>query len=138
MKRTGLLLLILAFITLGSKCNRDNRIPYVQTNFTLNLNLPGYIDLTVPTGWITVSGGSRGILIYRVNNDTFMAYDRHSTYEVENNCRVDVLDDNITVTDPCSESEWLIIDGSVLSAPATFPLQQYNVSWNPPNLRIYN
>lgn len=138
MNRLGLVLLLFAFVTMGSRCNQQDRIPYVQTDFTLNLNLPAYIDLTVPSGWITVSGGSRGVLIYRISNTDFIAFDRHSPYEIDSGCRVEVEDDNITVVDPCSNSEWLIIDGTVLSGPATFPLQQFNVSWNPPNLRVYN
>lgn len=130
---------ILPLLFLDARCDRgESQIPYREVDFEINLNLPAYQDLVVPTGWIYVSGGSRGIIIYRHTQETFVAMDRHATYNVDDNCRVDVLEDNITVEDPCSGSRWLIIDGSVMDGPATFPLQQYSTSWNPPILRVYN
>jgi hypothetical protein len=137
MKHYWIFLLPLLF--LNAKCDKgESQIPYRAVDFEINLNLPAYQDLVVPTGWLYVSGGSRGILIYRHTQDSFVAMDRHATYSVNDNCRVEVLEDNITVEDPCSGSTWLIIDGSVMSGPATFPLQQYSTTWNPPVLRVYN
>ncbi len=132
----GIFLLVL--VLSGSRCNRQQFVPYVPVSFEINLNLPAYQPLTAPSGWINVSGGSRGIIIYRVSMDGFMAYDRHSTYDVSANCQVAVEDDNILITDPCSGSQWLIIDGSVVQGPAEFPLQQYQTFWQPPVLRITN
>jgi hypothetical protein len=127
-----------ALILSSARCNRNRFIPYVPVDFELNLNLPAYQPLTSPSGWITVSGGSRGIIIYRLNMDEFIAYDRHSTFEVDANCQVRVEDDNILITDPCSGSQWLIIDGSVVQGPAELPLQRYQTFWNPPILRVVN
>ncbi len=124
--------------TLGARCNRDSVVPYVPVQFEINVNLPAYQALNAPSGWLYVSGGSRGIIIYRLNNDEFMAYDRHSTYNIEDGCQVTVGEDNILISDPCSASQWLIIDGSVSVGPAERPLQQYNTFWNPPVLRISN
>ncbi len=67
-----------------------------------------------------------------------MAYDRHSTYKVDDACRVEVDEDGVLISDPCSESQWVITDGSVVNGPAVQPLQQYNTSWNPPTLRVFN
>jgi hypothetical protein len=131
--------IVFALILMSSSCrDRNTQIPFVNTDFDLNINLPAYQDLNVPTGWIYVNGGSRGIIIYRHTQDEFVAFDRHSTYDVEASCQVEVLEDNITIEDPCSGSQWLIIDGSVMNGPATFQLEPYNTQWNPPILRIYN
>lgn len=130
-----LLLMVLVF---GTQCNRNRFIPYVPVDFEINLNLPAYQPLTAVSGWITVSGGSRGIIIYRLNQDEFIAYDRHSTYEVDAACQVAVEEDNILITDPCSGSQWVITDGSVASGPAELPLQRYQTFWSPPILRIVN
>lgn len=122
----------------GARCNEQRQIPFVQVNFQIDLNLPAYQPLTATAGWIYVSGGSRGIIIYRRNQDEFMAYDRHSTYKVDDACRVEVDEDGVLISDPCSESQWVITDGSVVNGPAVQPLQQYNTSWNPPTLRVFN
>lgn len=129
---------MVALLTLGARCNRDRVVPYVPVEFEININLPAYQALNAPSGWIYVSGGSRGIILYRLNNDEFMAYDRHGTYNIEDGCQVAVSEDNILINDPCSDSQWLIIDGSVASGPAERPLQQYNTYWNPPVLRVSN
>lgn len=134
-----LTLFILITCLVFPSCRKDqSRIPFVPVDFTINLNEPQWFNLTSITGWEYVTGGSRGIVIYRHTLDEFVAYDRHSTYNVGEGCRVSVEDDNITLADECSESEWLIIDGSVLQGPATVPLQAYNTTFNDPFLRIYN
>lgn len=138
MKRWILISTFILTVGTASKCNKDNIVPYVPVNFEINVNLPAYQPLNAPTGWVAVSGGSRGIIIYRVSQDEFRAYDRHSTYDVDARCQVAVNDDNILITDPCSGSQWLIIDGSVAEGPAELPLQQYNVIWTPPVLRVTN
>lgn len=137
--RTKLIIGVLLILFLGSsRCNRNRVIPFVPVDFEINLNLPAYQALTAPSGWLTVSGGSRGILIYRLNLDEFIAYDRHSTYDIDAACQITVGEDNILLNDPCSNSQWLIIDGSVVQGPAELPLQRYQTFWNPPVLRVLN
>lgn len=133
-------ILCILIVSLASPgCRKDNnRIPFVPVDFTININEPQWFNLISVTGWEYVTGGSRGIVIYRHTLDEFVAYDRHSTHNVDDGCRVEVADDNITLDDECSDSQWLIIDGSVLSGPATVPLQPYNTTFNDPFLRIYN
>lgn len=113
-------------------------MPLVQVNFTVNINEPSFFDLTGITGWVYVSGGSNGILIYRNNVDQFTAYDRHAPYNVNERCRVSVLDDGITVKDECSESSWLLLDGSIISGPTIQPLKQYSTQFSGSILRVYN
>ena len=130
---------LLAGLLLSTRCNRDVQdIPYVPVDFTLNVNLPAYMNLSVPTGYVLVAGGSRGIVVYRYTTDTFVAFDRHSTYDIAAGCQVS--DDGIFLVDPdtCSTSQWYIFDGTVAEGPATLSLHRYYTSWNPPILRVYN
>ena len=124
-----------------SSCEQNNQnIPYFPVNFDLNLNLPAYTSLNYPGEHLIVQGGSKGIILYRYTIDEFIVLDRHSTFDVSMNCKVVVESDGITLSDEneCSESKWLIIDGSVMQGPATLPLHRYRTSWNPPILHVYN
>jgi hypothetical protein len=122
-----------------SRCNDKNQfIPYVPVDFQINVDLPAYIDLSVPSGHLEVSGGSQGIILYRYTLDQFVALDRHATADISAACQVQLEEDGLILSDPCSNSKWLIIDGSVLEGDATVPLQRYATSWNPPILRVYN
>src|SRR5687768_11361446 len=139
MRRSLFLLIIVALSC--SRCrdrNNTNQVPYVPVNITINVNQPDFFDLTVPTGWVYVTGGSRGIIIYRNSMDEFTALERHSTFEPENQCSVAVDEDGVLISDPCSDSQWLIHDGSVVDGSASLPLIQYETSFQDPFLYITN
>ena len=135
----GAAIAIGALVLLQSRCNDTQQfIPYVPVDFSVNVNLPAYIDLSVPSGHVVVNGGSQGIILYRYTLDQFVALDRHSTFDIPANCQVEVAEDGLLITDPCSNSEWLIIDGSVISGDAIYPLHRYATQWNDPILRVFN
>lgn len=134
-----LLTFIIAGALIQSRCNDPNQyIPYVPVDFSINVNLPNYMDLSVPSGHILVNGGSKGIILYRYTLDDFVALDRHATADIPAGCQVQVAEDGLMLIDPCGNSEWLIIDGSVVSGDATLPLHRYATQWTPPILRVYN
>ncbi len=139
MKRIILYISLIVLLASCKGCNEDNSVvPLVSVDFSININQASFFELTNITGWVYVSGGSRGIIIYRNNIDQFTAFDRHSPYNVDEGCRVSVLEDNITIKDECSESTWLILDGSLISGPAVQPLKQYSTQFNGSILRIRN
>ena len=135
-----LLLILLGFLTQAKCDNRVQNIPYVPVNFDINLNLPAYNSLNFPGERIYVDGGSKGIIIYRYTLDDFVVLDRHATSDIEMGCQVNVTSDGLTINDnlECSESKWLIIDGTVMQGPAILPLHRYSTSWNPPILSVFN
>ena len=125
MKKFTIPLLVLgAFLLMQSTCDQNNQnIPYIPVNFDINLNLPAYNSLNFPGEHLILQGGSQGIIVYRYTMDEFVVLDRHSTFDVALNCKVSVESDGITLSDEddCSESKWLILDGSVMEGPATLP-----------------
>ncbi len=129
--------IILLYPTIGCK-KSNNVIPYVDVYISININNPAYFKLTSVGGWTYLSGGSKGIIAFRKDQDTFMAYDRHSTYNVDDGCILAVDSSNVFAEDPCSGSQFLLNDGSVLNGPATFPMQQYKTSFDGQVLQIYN
>jgi|TARA_B110000444_G_scaffold253600_1_gene284734 hypothetical protein len=133
----GILLLLLT----QAKCDSSHQnIPYVPVNFDINLNLPAYNSLNFPSEHLLIAGGSNGLIIYRYTMDEFVVLDRHSTFDIPLDCQVTVGPDGVTLSDgsECSESQWLILDGSVMQGPALLPLHRYRYSWNPPILHVYN
>ena len=134
--------LVFVLVTTIFSCNKNNnRIPYVPVDLYLNTTLPSYSSLNIIGGWVYVSGGSKGIIVYRQTADTFTAYDRHCTYDVNANCiPADVDSTNLTITCECDGSQYQIFDGAVINGPATYPLQQYQTSYDDftNTLHIYN
>ena len=132
-------ILLIPCILLGCSKDDDGYIPLVNVNITIHTNDPAFNIISVPGGWTYVNGGSRGIIIYRVSNDKFNAYDRHCTYETSNSCGLVSVDaSNITGLDDCCSSKFLLTDGSVTKGPASLPLKQYSTSFDGQVLRIFN
>lgn len=133
--------LLLIGITQGCKKNKNN-VPYVPVDVYINISLPAYSNLNVIGGWAYVSGGNKGLIVYRQAADAFMAYDRICTYNASNSCgKVDVDSSGSYAICPCDGgSKYQLYDGQVVKGPATFALKQYQTSYNDINntLHIYN
>lgn len=138
-----LFLLISVILLTGCKDDDENeRVPRIATDITLNLDLPEYQILLNPGGWIYLTGGSRGIIVYRVNLEEFSAFDRHCTYNVPEACRVSVDEESgITATDnQCCGSQFELITGNVIEGPAQLGLSTFLTQFNSNSntLRVFN
>ena len=123
----------------GCKKENTSGVPFAGVDITINITLPAYVDIQVPGGWLYLTGGSMGIIVYRKTLDEFVALDRHCPYQPGDYCRVIVDDSQVLARDTsCCHSAFLIMDGTVTEGPATIGLQQYNTSFNGTLLRIYN
>ena len=132
------LMLVLASCT---SCGETQQyIPYVPVNVDIDLNLPAYNTLNFPGEAIALPGGSKGLYVYRYTLDEFVVLDRHATFDIPLGCQVTLDSDNITLRDnsDCSESQWLMLDGSVMNGPASLPLHRYRTSLNGSILHIFN
>ena len=131
------IILLIVLLHLGCE-NEVYDFPQVDVNLNLYINNPEFFNIEAPGGWIYLNGGVAGILLYRKNLDEFIAYDRASTYNPVEDCGITVDLDNIILKDPCSDSQFLITDGSVIQGPASQALKRYNTNLYGNNLSIYN
>ena len=135
------LLLLLAVTGISSSCRKETTsgVPPVQLDITININLPEFADLQVPGGWVYLTGGSLGLIVYRKDIESFIAMDRHCPYQPENLCTVFVNEDQVTATDSlCCDSRFLLQTGQLIEGPAGTDLRVYNTLFNGTTLRIYN
>lgn len=124
-----------------SSCENTNRtgVPYAPVNFQIVVSNPDFAALQAVGGYVMITGGSRGIIIYRASPDEFRAYDRHCTFLPEEGCRTTVDNTDIfAVCDECCNSKFLLVDGSPVDGPAALGLLQYNTSFNGNVLWITN
>jgi hypothetical protein len=132
-----ILFIAVVLVVVGCR-DRQSQIPVVSVNFSININEPQFFDLSVPTGYVYVIGGSQGIIVYRINETDFIALERHSPVNPEDDCQVIVAEDGVIIEDPCSNARWLINDGSVVDGDNSFALRTYETSFNNPILYIFN
>ena len=133
--------LILVFVSLFAlvSCDDDQRHPvpdvYVDFEFNIihyNLSGPGSAHQFSRDE----SGGYQGIIVYRVSMDEFRAYDRACPCD-PHNCKVSIdPEDNWYATDPCCNSVFLLLDGTLVEGSAQFPLKEYRARFNPQTNRL--
>lgn len=111
----------------------DDAIP-VQAfdDIQLNLTLPSYVSLLSTGGYgATNAGGTRGIILYRLNASTVLAFERNCSYQPLNACAtVDVHSSGLYMYDACCNSNFRFDDGTPTGGPAWRPLLQYSTSLN--------
>lgn len=92
----------------------------------MNLTLPEFSKLRVDGGMMATKGGVRGIIVYRVNANTFNAYERNCSYHPnEASATVDIDASNLFLKDYSCGSQFSKESGQPMSAPAWRPLRQY-------------
>ena len=132
---------IFFLIVLQFSCKKEenNNIPLVEVNLFLNLGDPDFTNLQRIGGSVEITGGSRGIILYRISNEEIKAYDRHCTFQPQSSCALVSVDPtNITASDQCCGSSFLLSNGDVSRPPASTPLKQYNTSLSGNSLHISN
>ena len=121
------------------KKDNDNAVPNVAVDIYLYTSNPSFTNLNPIGGWVYITGGVRGILVYRKSSTEFMAYDRNCSYQSSQPCATVVVDaTNIVATDTCCHSKFSMYDGSVLNGPAGLPLKEYQTTFDGNVLHIYN
>ncbi len=112
-----------------------------QVNYTILSGSAQFFPLNVIGGYTYVAGyGLKGILVYRINTNQFVALERSCTHDGCDNANafVKVLTGNTSVKDSICGSIFNITDGTIQNGPATVGLFQYHTSWDGNQLLIYN
>jgi nitrite reductase/ring-hydroxylating ferredoxin subunit len=140
-KNAVVFIVLIGLLFTTSQCKKDKKdeIPYVYVNFYININSTLYLNLNNIGGYEYITGGVRGIIIYRRSSDEFMAYERDCPYQPSNDCALIEVDNSaIMAVDSCCGSKFLLTDGSVSNGPATRSLKTYQTSFDGTTLHVFN
>ncbi len=131
---------VLLLVLLVPQCKKDeDQIPNAYVNFYIDVTSTQYIGLNNIGGYVYVTGGVRGIIIYRRSVDEFMAFERDCPYQPSNSCALVEVDNSAVIAvDSCCGSQFLMLDGSVIQGPATKMLKQYQTTFDGTTLHVYN
>ena len=127
------ILLFLLFLSLAA-CNDTitpvSPVPDVIVREEVNLNSILAQPLKIRDGnSIYISGGIKGIIVYRKTQDIFLAYERQSPYKMEDTCGIiNVPSSQFYMEDTCHGCtfSW---EGRPLSGPCRDVLKSYSVSY---------
>jgi hypothetical protein len=92
----------------------------------MNLSLPQYASLSTVGGFTYVSGGVRGLIIYRKDSNIYLAFERNCSFQPTDACAtVEAL--QLYMQDACCGSTFNY-SGTPTGGLAWRPLQQYATS----------
>lgn len=135
----AILLLTALFSCKKTTEEQQPEIPFVMVNFVIMPNSTQYIELNQPGGVVTVTGGYRGIIIYRKTENEFMAYERACAYDpTADSARVQIESSGITCVCPKCKSKYILLDGSPFEGVSRWPLKQYRTNYDGTYLYITN
>ncbi len=128
---------IALFAVCFTSCEEDTPIPYTKVDFNVNIHTNNLIHIG---GYEYFSGGISGIIIYRLDMNTFYAYDRACPFDWQEGGRVEVDSiDKFTLIDYKCGSTFNILNGYPIDGLSNRPLRIYNASLiNDITLRVYN
>ena len=127
------------FCLLFFSCQKEeDYIQNVMVNIDLYLTLPEFSDLQTVGNYIFITGGVKGIIVYRQGFDSYKTYDRNCSFEPSLSCaRIDSVNSSIAIC-KCCNSKFLLSDGTPFYGPALLPLKKYQNNLSEDFLYIYN
>ncbi len=118
--------------------DQDDWIPNVRVLLSLDLDAVR-ATLGINQARMIDNEGVNGILLFRLEEWQFNAFDRTCPFQPEDNCAVDFDDTELKAVCPCCGSEFeLFFSGHVQKGPARRPLKQYRTVIEGNRLRITN
>jgi len=131
MKKHIIITLGLVFWVYSCRPYRHEILPYEPVNFTVYLTDPGFMTLQNPATYIYVTGGIAGIILYRLDAMTFLAYDRACPYDWDLTAdRLEVDPNVLTISHRTCGSTFSILDGTVIRGPSNYGLLPYKAVFN--------
>ena len=141
----------------STACNKgvgeNPNIPQVNINLTVDPNSTLFLELNSVGGWIyldevpgmVIPPPSRGVMVYRQDVDSFLAYERQPP-NTPNQCCNDqlectklVIGNNFPfVKDTCTGTLYNLLDGTIFEGPGQWQLIRYNAFYDGAILYISN
>ncbi len=122
---------VLAFSSL-SNCKKDSSsIPAVNVDFYVYLTLPENVSLNAVGGSVYVTGGVRGIIIFRKSQSEFAAYERDCPHDPNAaNARIEVDASGVIGVDPNCGSKFSLADNSIVNGPTARSMRAYSADYS--------
>lgn len=142
MKKIFLFLPVLIILFSCSGTDDDFRnnpnLPDVRFNFQLNLSFPEYNDLQFPgNSYATYNYGVRGVVIYNINNDQYVAFELSDPNHPPSSCSGMTVN-GVIASCGCDDNEYNVITGELTEGEGEYIMKPYRVQRSGNMLEVYN
>ncbi len=141
-KTVKIFVLLFLLSVISDSCKKEENqptIPSVPVNFSINPNGTEYIRLNTVNGWEYLTGGYRGIIVSRISQNEFSAFERACPYDWDKtSTRIEVDTSGVTAYCPSCLSKFILNDGTPYAGPSRYPLLKYQTYYDGNLLHISN
>lgn len=124
MKNKSWIIFVVVMFCLSAEAFAQAPFPEI----TINLSYPQFQRLRTDGGFVYLEGGLKGIILYRIGEDAFVAYDRACPHDPYAACAVVQVDgSSLFMIDRCCRANFSFSDGQPTGGPVSRPLVQYRV-----------
>ena len=150
------LTVFIAGLLIASSCNKSSinpNIPDVVINITIDPNSTQFLELNTVGGWmyldevpgLIVPYPSRGVIVYRYDQNEFKAYERQPPNEPFKCCN-DALGCTKMIVgvnypfakDTCTGDLYQLLDGVLFDGKGPYSLIRYNAVYDGALLHVFN
>ena len=119
------------------ECGKDNIVPNVRFDVTINLSDPKYankdvlnfVDVEDFFSKIKIRVGYSGVIVYK--SDTFRAFETYCPNDQDNSCYVSIKQNETTkAVCNCCKTEYLTLTGTVVSGKSKYGLKEYKTEYD--------
>lgn len=121
------ILLIAGFVSCSNTDDRNPFLPNIPVNREVNLSNPSNNALLAVGGWVEVSGGIKGIVVYHASIDNYLAYDLACPHLLPSACTKMIVQDGLNMECTCDNTKFALALGGAPQSGTQYPAKQYRV-----------
>jgi len=138
MQKLIAVILFFGLLSCSSSDDGNTILPNIPVNETIFLNNPSNNNLLSVGGWVLISGGIKGIVVYHASIDNYLAYDLACPHLNPSECSAMIVEDGLNMECTCDESKFALALGGAPQNGTPFAAKQYRVIINGNTLIITN
>ena len=121
------ILLIAGFISCSNTDDGNPFLPNIPVSREVNLSNPSNNALLAVGGWVEVSGGIKGIVVYHASIDNYLAYDLACPHLTPSACTKMIVEDGLNMECTCDNTKFALALGGAPQSGTQYPAKQYRV-----------
>ncbi len=118
--------------------NNNPNLADLNFRFQVNLSLPEYNNLQFPgNAYATYNYGVKGVVIYNINNDQFVAFELSDPNHPPRSCSAMTLN-GVIANCNCDDNSYNVITGQLSEGEGEYGMKPYRVERSGNVLQIFN
>ena len=138
MRKLIVAFLFISLLSCSSSNDGNTVLPNIPVSETVFLNNPSNNNLLAVGGWVEISGGIKGIVVYHATIDGYFAYDLACPHLNPRECDAMVIEDGLNMKCTCDDTKFALALGGAPQSGTQFAAKQYRVVKSGNSLIITN